>query len=234
MNDVLNSRWTPFVIGVPFTATITGVFTLSDSMPMAASILAAAVWGAVLGFAAMWLQAKPRAAAWVEDLLVASAIFVLAFLACGGVMALRTLNGALTSSSLTGETLEAMFWPMIPYYITANAPMELFIVPALLFLGWRPGPRRILIATTAVLFFVFRVWTYIAYAPGRLGFTQDEHSSAALSAADRQTAYLDLKLDDPRWILLLVIMGVLVAAAALPRLREAYPASSVWGLPAAA
>lgn len=226
MSNVLDSRWAPFLIGVPFTAIITGVFTLSESMPMVASVPVAAVWGAVLGLVAMWLQTKPKAAAWVEDLLVVAAIFGLAFIACGGVMALRTLEGALTSSSLTGETLEAMFWPMIPYYITANAPMELFIIPALLFIGWRPGRRRILIAATALLFFVFRVWTYVAFAPGRVGFAEAEHSGAALTAAEREVAYVDLQLDDPRPILLLVIMGILVVAAGLPRLREAYPAIS--------
>ena len=41
-----------------------------------------------------------------------------------------------------------------------------------------------------------------------------------MTAAERHQAYLDLKVDDPRWILVLVILGLFLVAASFPRLRE--------------
>ncbi len=210
----------PFLLAVPFTATITGLFNLSDSLPVPVAVTAGAAWGLVVALAATWLTSKPTAAAWVEDSLVFVGTIAVAFAACGGVMALLVLNGALSSSSLTGETLEAVFLPMIPYYIAANAPLEMLIMPALLVLGWRAGERRILIAVAAALYFALRVWTYLAYRPARLGFAESGHTAAPMTAAERHQAYLDLKVDDPRWILLLLILAVFIAAAAFPRLRE--------------
>jgi hypothetical protein len=215
-----SNRQIPFLVAVPFTATITGLFNLSDSLPIPVAVTAGAGWGIVVGAAGTWLSSKPRVAAWVEDSLVFVGTIAVAFAACGGVMALLVLNGALSSSSLTGETLEAMFLPMIPYYIAANAPLELLIMPGLLVLGWRAGKRRILIVVAAVLYFALRVWTYLVYRPARLGFAESGRTTAPMSAAERHQAYLDLKVDDPRWILLLVILAVFIAAASFPRLRE--------------
>lgn len=210
----------PFLLVVPFTATITGAFNLSDLLPFPVAVAVGAGWGLVVGIAATWLGSKPKPAAWVEDSLVFIGAFALAFAGCGGVMALLMLNGALDSSSLTGDTLESMFVPMIPYYIAANAPLELVIFPALLFLGWRAGKRRSLIVVGAVLYFALRVWTYVAYVPARLGFAESGHTAAPMTAAERHQAYLDLKVDDPRWALVLVILAIFIAAAAFPRIRE--------------
>jgi hypothetical protein len=211
---------TPFLLAVPFTATITGAFNLSDFLPFPVAVAVGAGWGIMVGTAATWLRSRPKPAAWVENSLVFIGAIALAFAACGGVMALLMLNGALSSSSLTGETLEAMFLPMIPYYIAANAPLELVIIPALLFLSWRAGRRRVLIVVGAALYFGLRVWTYVAYVPARLGFAESGHTTVPMTAAERHQAYLDLKVDDPRWILVLVILGLFLVAASFPRLRE--------------
>jgi hypothetical protein len=210
----------PFLLAVSFTATITGLFNLSDSLPIPVAVIAGAAWGVVVGLTATWLRSKPTAGAWVEDSLVFVGVFAVAFAGCGGVMALLVLNGALSSSSLTGETLEAMFLPMIPFYIAANAPLELLIIPGLLVLGWRAGNRRILIVVAAALYFALRVWTYLAYRPARLGFAESGHTAAPMTAAERHQAYLELKVDDPRWILLLLILALFIAAASFPRHRE--------------
>lgn len=210
----------PFLLVVPFTATITGAFNLSEALPPAIAVAAGGGWGILVGIAATWLRSKPKAAAWVEDSLVFVGTVALAFAACGGVMALLMLNGALSSSSLTGETLEAMFVPMIPYYIAANAPLEMVIMPALLVLGWRAGKRRVLIVAGAALYFGLRLWTYIAFVPARLGFAESGHTTDPMTAAERHQAYLDLKVDDPRWILVLAILSIFIVAAAFPRLRE--------------
>jgi hypothetical protein len=210
----------PFLLAVPFTATITGAFNLSDVLPVPVAVAAGAGWGIVVGIAATWLRSRPKPAAWVEDSLVFIGAIALAFAACGGVMALLMLNGALSSSSLTGETLESMFLPMIPYYIAVNAPLELLIMPSLIYLGWRAGKRRILIVAGATLYYALRVWTYVAFVPARLGFAESDQSTAAMTTAEREQAYLDLKVDDPRWILVLVIFAIFILAAAFPRLRE--------------
>lgn len=210
----------PFLLVVPFTATITGAFNLSEALPLAIAVAVGGGWGILVGIAATWLRSKPKAAAWVEDSLVFVGTVALAFAACGGVMALLMLNGALSSSSLTGETLEAMFVPMIPYYIAANAPLEMVIMPALLVLGWRAGKRRVLIVAGAAMYFGLRVWTYIAFVPARLGFAESGHTTDPMTEAERHQAYLDLKVDDPRWILVLAILSIFIVAAAFPRLRE--------------
>lgn len=211
---------TPFLLAVPFTATITGAFNLSEVLPIPVAVAVGAGWGIALGIGSTWLTSKPRGAAWVEDSLVFLGTIALAFAACGGVMALLMLEGALGSSSLTGETLEEMFLPMIPYYIAVNAPLELLIMPALIYLGWRAGKRRMLIVAGVALYFALRVWTYVAFVPARLGFAESGHTADPMTAAERHQAYLDLKVDDPRWILVLVIFAIFVAAASFPRLRE--------------
>lgn len=210
----------PFLLVVPFTATITGAFNLSEALPLAIAVAVGGGWGILVGIAATWLRSKPKAAAWVEDSLVFVGTVALAFAACGGVMALLMLNGALSSSSLTGETLEAMFVPMIPYYIAANAPLEMVIMPALLVLGWRAGKRRVLIVAGAAMYFGLRVWTYIAFVPARLGFAESGHTTDPMTTSERHQAYLDLKVDDPRWILVLAILAIFIAAASFPRARE--------------
>jgi hypothetical protein len=53
-----------------------------------------------------------------------------------------------------------------------------------------------------------------------MGFAEAGHTSTPLTEAERQQAYTELMLDDPRWIVLLVIFGILVLAMHLPRLRS--------------
>jgi hypothetical protein len=213
-------RLRPFLLAVPFTTVVTGLFNLSEPLSVPLGLLAGAGWGVALGLALTWIGRKEAVAAWLEDVLVVAGITAVAFAACGGLMALLMLAGALESPSLTGETLLELFLPTIPYYIVANSALELLIVPALLYLGWRAGRRRILIVAAAGLYFLLRVWTYVAFVPGRLGFADEVHTDEPLTAAERAQAHQELMVDDPRWILLLVIFGILVLAAHLPRLRE--------------
>jgi hypothetical protein len=213
-------RLRPFLLAVPFTTVVTGLFNLSDPLSVPLGLLAGAGWGVALGLALTWIGRKEVVAAWLEDALVVAGITAVAFAACGGLMALLMLAGALESPSLTGETLLALFLPTIPYYIVANSALELLIVPGLLYLGWRAGRRRILIVAAAGLYFLLRVWTYLTFVPSRLGFAEEAHTAEPLTAAEREQAHQELMVDDPRWILLLVIFGILVLAAHLPRLRE--------------
>lgn len=212
-------RLAPFFVAVPFTAVITGLFNLSESLSMPLGLVIGAGWGMLLGLVATWLRTKATLGAWLEDSFVFLGTVAVAFAACGGLMAILMLNGSLDSSSLTGETLEATFLPTIPYYIVANGALELLIIPGLVFLGWRAGRRRVLSIVAAVLYFALRVWTYVGFVPNRLGFAESDHTDVRLTAAERHQAYADLQLDDPRWILLLVIFAVFFLAASLPRLR---------------
>ncbi|MQA81615.1 MAG: hypothetical protein GEV10_24555 [Streptosporangiales bacterium] len=106
--------------------------------------------------------------------------------------------------------------PAIPYYIVANGLLEVLIVPLMLYLGWRAGRRRIAIVTAAAIYFVMRVWTYLVFVPARLGWAEGEGATKALTAAGRQQAAKDLVLNDPRWIVLLVILGFLLVAMHMP------------------
>ncbi|HZE39422.1 MAG TPA: hypothetical protein VE172_11490 [Stackebrandtia sp.] len=219
-------RLQPFYLAVPFTAIITGWFNLSDSLPVPVAVLAGAGWGVVLGLLAMWANNKPLLAAWIEDALVYLCVIGLAFAGCGGLMAIVMLDGALGSSSLSGEALKELFMPTIPYYIIVNGLLEMVIVPALLFFGWRKGRRRVLILVTAALYFGMRVWTYLTFVPSRLKWADSNHATTALTAAERKQASTDLMVDDPRWILLLGMLAVLLVAAYLSRVREVKKAMS--------
>jgi hypothetical protein len=210
----------PFFLAVPFTAIVTGLFNLSDSLSVPGGLLVGAAWGVVLGLIVGLIRKNDVVAAWFEDVLVVLGATAVAFAAAGGVMALLMLTGALESSTLTGETLLKLFLPTIPFYIVANAALELLIIPGLLFIGWRAGRRRILIIGAAALYFLLRVWTYLAFVPSRMGFAEAGHTSTPLTEAERQQANTELMLDDPRWIVLLVIFGILVLAMHLPRLRS--------------
>lgn len=210
---------TPFFLAVPFTAIVTGLFNLSEPLSAPLGVLAGATWGVALGLLLMWIGRREAVAAWVEDSLVVAGITAVAFAACGGLMALLMLAGALDSPSLTGETLLKLFLPTIPFYVVANSVLELLIVPGLLFIGWRAGRRRILIVAAAALYFGLRVWTYLAFVPARLGFANEAQPDVPLTVPERQQAYRELMVDDPRWILLLAIFGLLLLAAHLPRLR---------------
>jgi hypothetical protein len=215
----VTGRLRPFLLAVPFTTIVTGLFNLSERLSVPLGLLAGAGWGIALGLLLTWLGRTEARAAWVEDGLVVAGITAVAFAACGGLMALLVLAGALDSPSLTGETLLKLFLPMIPFYIVANSVLELLIVPGLLYAGWRAGPRRLLIVAAAGLYFALRVWTYLAFVPARLGFAAQTHPNVPLTAAERRQAHQELMVDDPRWILLLVIFGLLLLAAHLPRLR---------------
>jgi hypothetical protein len=215
----VDERLQPFLLVVPFTAVITGWFNLSEALPAPLAVVIGAAWGVVLGLLAGWVQHRARLRAWLEDLFVASAVVAVAFAACGGLAFLLAFGGALDAESLTGEALHALFTPAIPYYIVANGLLEMLIMPLLLYLGWRAGRRRIVIVTAAAIYFVMRIWTYLVFVPARLGWAEGEGATQALTAAEKHQATQDLMLNDPRWIVLLAILGLLLIAMHMPAAR---------------
>jgi hypothetical protein len=210
----------PVLLAAVFTAVVTGWFNLAETFSTPAALLAGATWGVLLGLAATWLRSKPAVGAWLEDVFVALGAVGFAFAGCGGLMALLMLDGALDSPSLTGETLQNTFFPSIPYYIAVNGILEMFLIPAVIVLAWRPGLRRALIIATSTLYFAMRVWTYLSFAPARMGWAESVHAGTPLDAAARRQAAADLMLDDPRWMLLLLMFAAFLFAAQLSRVRE--------------
>jgi hypothetical protein len=210
----------PTVLVVLFTALITGWFNLSQVMPLPLAVLAGAAWGVLLSWAASRLSRHPTMGAWLEDVFVSLGTVGFAFAGCGGLMAILLLDGALDSSSVTGETLESTFLPAIPYYIIVNSILEILIIPGVIAVSWRPGPRRVLILAGAALYFAMRVWTYLAFVPARLSWADEDHAAQVLTAVERRQAVQDLMLNDPRWALLLVMMAIFLVAAHLSRVRE--------------
>lgn len=214
----------PYYLVVAFSALITGLFNLGEFLPWPVAVLAGAAWGGVMCLLAHWLAGGSRGSsqrrvggrgARAEDVLIAVGAAGFAFAGCGGLMAILLLKGALNSTSLTGEALEQMFLPSIPYYIAVNSVLEILVIPLILYVGWRPGRRRFLIVAAAALYFAMRVWTYLAFVPARLGWADSSHSTQPLTPAERTQAFDDLMLNDPRWILLLVMFGLLLLAALL-------------------
>jgi hypothetical protein len=215
----LSHRLVPVATAVGFTTVITGWFNLSAALPIPVALLAGAVWGAIVALVGTWLRSRSTLGAWLEDAFVYLGTAAFAFAGCGGLMAILLLNGALDSSSITGETLERTFLPSIPYYIAVNSVLEVLVIPAVIVLGWRPGARRALILGASALYFAMRVWTYLAFVPARLGWAESDHTTAPLNPAERRQAADDLMLDDPRWALLLVMFAIFLLAAHLSRVR---------------
>jgi len=212
----VGQRLQPFLLVVPFTAVITGWFNLSEALPAPIAVVIGAAWGVLLGLLASWVKRSTRLRAWLEDIVVAGGVVAVAFAACGGLAFLLAFGGALGAGSLTGEALHALFMPAIPYYIVANGVLEMLIMPLMLYLGWRAGKRRVAIVTAAAIYFVMRIWTYLVFVPARLGWAEGEGATQALTAAERQQAAHDLMLNDPRWLVLLAILGLLLIAMHMP------------------
>jgi hypothetical protein len=210
----------PLVPVMVFTTVVTGWFNLSEVVPVPLALVLGAGWGAAVGLLGLWAGRGTRRGAWLEDGFVALGAMGFAFAGCGGLMAILMLNGTIDSSSLTGETLESTFMPSIPYYIAVNSILELLIIPVMIVLSWRPGVRRVLVLAAAGLYFLMRIWTYLTFVPSRLSWAESEHTRQALTAAERRQAADDLMLDDPRWILLLAMFGILVVATHLSRVRD--------------
>jgi hypothetical protein len=209
----------PFALVAVFTTVVEGI-SLMEFLPVPVALLIGAGWAAVVGLAARWVARRPALSAWVEDGLVAVGCAAMALFAFGGAIGLMMLGLALDSSSVTGETVVTMFLPSIPIAIAANVPTELFVIPGLLILGWRPGVRRILLVTAATAYFVHRIWSYLIFVPDRLDFAAAERSTTALTAAEKEQFSDALHVDDPRWILNLVIFALFLGAAFLSRARE--------------
>ncbi|MBF9132296.1 hypothetical protein I0C86_25600 [Plantactinospora sp. S1510] len=210
---------TPLALVAVFTVVVQGL-SLMEFLPPPIALLIAAGWAVLIGLAARWANRRPALSAWAEDGLVALGCVTMALFAFGGAVGLMMLGTALDSSSITGETMVTMFLPSIPIAIAANVPTELLVIPGLLVLGWRPGARRILFVTAATLYFVHRIWTYLVFVPDRLDFAAAERSTAVLTAAEKVQFAAALHVDDPRWILNLLIFGVFLLSAFFSRSRR--------------
>lgn len=209
----------PFWLAVMFTAVVQGL-SLSEFVPVPVALLAGAGWGVAIGLVATWIRKRMTLSAWVEDVLVALGTVAMAVFAFGGAIGILLLNSAFNSSSLTGETVVSMFLPSIPIAIAANGPTELLVIPVLLILGWRAGWRRLLIVAATALYAVHRIWTYLVFASDRLDFAETERSTTPLTAAEREQLSSDLHLDDPRWLLNLLVFAVFLLAVHFSRVRE--------------
>jgi hypothetical protein len=211
-------RIMPFALVAVFTIVVQGL-SLMEFLPVPVALVIGAGWAAAVGLAARWIGRRPGLSAWVEDGLVAAGCTAMALFAFGGGIGLLMMGTALDSSSITGETMVTMFLPSIPIAIAANVPTELVVIPGLLILGWRPGIRRLLIVAAAVVYFVLRIWTYLVFVPDRLDFAAAERSTTVLEPAEKQEFAAALHVDDPRWILNLVLFVIFLHAAFLSRVR---------------
>ncbi|MFD0559068.1 hypothetical protein FB566_5029 [Stackebrandtia endophytica] len=209
----------PIGLSISF-VTLTQALSLSAFLPLPVAVAAGLAWGTLIATTATWLARRPRIGGCGEDVLIAIGSTAMAVLAFGGGVGILLLNTALDSPSLTGQMLVQLFLPSIPIAILSNAPMELLVIPALLVLAWRPGRRRILVLAATVLFGAHRIWTHLVFAPDRLDFATMEQSADTLSSGEREQVLEALHLDDPRWILNLVIFAVFLLAAFHSRHRK--------------
>jgi hypothetical protein len=194
--------------------------SLAEFVPVPVALLLAAGWALAIGSVAIWIKRREALSAWVEDGLIALGTTAMSLFAFGGAVGLMMMSLALDSSSITGESMMRMFLPSIPIAIAANVPTELVVFPLLLILGWRTGPRRILIVGAAGLYLVHRIWSYLVFVSDRLDFADAEQSTTPLTDAERERFTAGLHLDDPRWILNLAIFAAFLLAAFQSRVQE--------------
>ena len=211
----------PYALVAVFTVVVQGL-SLMEFVPPPIAVLVGAGWAVLIGLAARWITGRPALSAWAEDALVALGCVTMALFAFGGAVGLLMLDAALDSSSITGETMVTMFLPSIPIAIAANVPTELVVIPLLLVLGWRRGIRRTLFVTATAFYFIHRVWTYLVFAPDRLNFAAAERSTATLTPAEKDQFAAALHVDDPRWVINLLIFAVFLLSAFFSRLREVH------------
>lgn len=172
--------------------------------------LAGLGWALLVGWVTGRIGTTSERRSKAEDVFVFCGVICAAFLCCGGVMMILLMGAALDESSTTHQTLSAMMAPTLPYYIVGNTAMELLIVPAALFLGWRADRRRLLLCTATLLYFASRVWTYLVYAQRRT-----ETASGPLSDEDIRW-YKETLVVDYRVVLLGAVLALFTAAAFLP------------------
>ncbi len=208
---------TPFALVLVFIVAVEGL-SLQEFVPLPLALLIGVIWAVLISLAARWVSRRSVLSAWTEDGLVALGCTAMALFAFGGAIGLMMLDTALDSSSITGETMVTMFLPSIAIAIAANLPTELVIIPGLLILGWRPGPRRLLFVTAAILYFVLRIWSYLVFVPDRLDFAEAEQSTTVLTGTEKTNFAEALHVDDSRWILNLAIFAVLLLAAFFSRI----------------
>ncbi|MFD0684705.1 hypothetical protein [Actinomadura fibrosa] len=203
----------PYTVAVPLLVVAEALSLRSSGMGAAGLPLGAVaglLWALLAAFVAKRIGRKPERRARAEDVLVFCGVICAAFLCCGGVMMILLMGAALDEPSTTYRTLSAMMAPTLPYYIAGNSVMELFIVPATIFVGWRAGRRRVLLVSAALVYFASRVWTYLVYAQRRT-----DTATGTLSAEDVRW-YKETLVVDYRVVLLGVVLILFTAAALLP------------------
>ncbi|GAA4499619.1 hypothetical protein GCM10023191_046830 [Actinoallomurus oryzae] len=213
-------RSSPYAVAVPLLVISEGLSLRSTGMGAAALLVGAVaglLWALLLGLVAGWAGATPERGTRTENALIFCGVICAAFLCCGGVMMILLMGAALEEPSTTYQTLSAMMAPTLPYFIVGNTAMELFIVPAALFVCRRGGRRRSLIVSAALVYFASRVWTYLVYAQRRT-----ETATGRLSADDVRW-YKATLVVDYRVVLLGAVLVLFAAAAFLPARRYAGP-----------
>ncbi|WP_021594558.1 SgcJ/EcaC family oxidoreductase [Actinomadura welshii] len=132
----------PYAVMVPSLVIAQAVSFRSTGMGsagLAVGGLAGLGWALLVGWVTGRIGTTSERRSKSEDVFVFCGVICAAFLCCGGVMVILLMGAALDESSTTHQTLSAMMAPTLPYYIVGNTAMELLIVPAALFLGWRVG-----------------------------------------------------------------------------------------------
>lgn len=212
-SDTTGRAWPsgPALVVLPFTTVIFAFYAkVADLgiqwMPVMA--LAGLAWGLGIGFIARRLERREELRGKIEDSLVALGIIASGFLLCGGVMSGLLLSAALGTPSLTYETLSALMKPTLPYFILANAPMEMAIVPAAVFLSWRTGKRRFPVVAAAVLYGAMRVWTYLVFAEHRTELITKDRLTPQDVAWYQDTLSVDHRI----YLNLLMLLCFIVAA----------------------
>jgi hypothetical protein len=136
------------------------------------------------------LSRRPRLLPAAANTLLFCAVIATGLLVASGIMYALLMNAALSTPSLTAETLSAMMQPTVPYFIIVNTLMELLIVPLVVLFNWHVRKRRTLVVIAAALYVAMRIWTYTVYAGARLDL-----AAGPLSAEDIERFREGLSLD---------------------------------------
>lgn len=216
MNNTIVQRSGPYLVAVPFAMIIFGfygTFLPFGLLGILGFAVAGSLWALFLGFVAQRLMRREAWREWLANASVLLSIIAIGLLAGGGFMYTFMLNAVLDEPSTTYDILSALMGPAVPYYISINSLLELFVIPFVIYFNWNVDrKRRTFSLIGVVLYLVMRVWTYLIFAETRL-----EISTQPLSEADVEW-FKQTLASDYRVILELIMQIFFILAAFVPAL----------------
>lgn len=209
---------------VPAVTLVAGLGLGSQGWPLL-GIAAGLGWSLLLWALASWLDRTGRwRPAWAN---VPVAVFLVAILLTSGYGLAGSIQQIVALDQLPQLVPDLLRAPLgtafVGFFIGVNSLCEWILLPAAVLLNWRIPRRRWWVLAGAALYYAFRVWTYLYFAPEILDLVINAPVGAPTPEyLDRLREWLSLNWFRPEG---LAGIAFLVAAfIGVPRCGETPPA----------